>query len=244
MTGKSSQNLHDVYGYISENLKAIEERITKAAQAAGRTREDICFLAATKTVDAKRINYAISSGLKYIGENRVQELLEKYEEYDLENAQLHFIGHLQTNKVKYIIDKVSMIESVHSIKLAEEIGKQASKRGIVMDVLLEVNIGNEENKSGFSKSEINEVLEKISRISGIKVCGLMAIPPICENKVELERYFSQMNEMFIDNKQKKLDNISMNHLSMGMSNDFEIAIKYGANIIRVGSLLFGKRNYT
>ncbi len=228
---------------IKANYELITERIAAAAEKSGRRSEDITFLAATKTVQPEYINYAISLGLKKIGENRVQELLSKYDEYDLENADLQFIGHLQKNKVRQIIDKVSMIQSVDSMGLAEEISRQSVKNSIVTDILVEVNIGREENKSGIMEEEVEEFLEKISSLEGLKVRGLMSVPPICDCKQDIFKYFDKMYRMFIDISGKKMDNISMDFLSMGMSDDYSEAILSGANMIRVGSALFGARIY-
>lgn len=236
MTEKSSTKIFD------ENYELIEKRISEACLAVGKKREDIILLAATKTVSADVINYAISKGIKYIGENRVQEFLSKENELSLD-AHRHFIGHLQTNKAKDIVGKVEMIESVHSEKLASVIGKLSTDRGIVTDILLEVNIGNEESKSGFLPEELFDAVRRIAKISGIKVRGLMAIPPICEKKSEIMEFFARMNKLFIDIGDKKIDNVSMEYLSMGMSGDFYEAILSGSNIIRLGTALFGQRNY-
>lgn len=227
---------------FEQNLFEIEEKITKAALESGRKREDIILLAATKTVSAEVINYAISKGISYIGENRVQEFLSKNEEIS-GDAHRHFIGHLQTNKAKDIVGKVEMIQSVHSLKLATLISKLSVERGIVTDILLEVNIGKEENKSGFLKEELDEVIPQIAKLEGIKLKGLMAIPPICEKEQENIPYFEEMYKLFIDNSYKKIDNVNMEYLSMGMSSDYAEAIKCGSNIVRIGTSLFGKRNY-
>ena len=229
---------------VEYNYKLINERIAEAAEKSGRRREDITLLAATKTVDAQTINHAISLGLDHIGENRVQELLSKYEQYDLEHCSLQFIGHLQTNKVRQIVDKVDLIQSVDSFKLAKEISNQSLKRDKVTDILVEVNIGREENKSGVFEENLEELLCQISELKGISVKGLMTIPPICENEHKILKYFNNMHKLFIDISQKKLDNVSMTILSMGMSADYYEAILEGANMVRVGSALFGARNYT
>ena len=229
---------------VEYNYKLINERIAEAAQKVGKKREEITFLAATKTVEPEVINYAISLGLDHIGENKVQELLSKYDKYDLENASLQFIGHLQTNKVRQIVDKVDLIQSVDSIKLASEISKQSLKLGKNTDILIEVNIGREENKSGVIPEELEELLSQVSKLEGISVKGLMAIPPICDSSQKISEYFHKMHNIFIDISSKKLDNISMTILSMGMSADYYEAILEGANMVRVGSSLFGARNYT
>ena len=229
---------------VTYNYQHICENIEKAAQSVGKTAADITFLAATKTVDAEVINHAISLGLRYIGENRVQELLSKYDSYDLDHASLQFIGHLQTNKVRQIVGKVDLIQSVDSEKLAREISRCSEKLGITTDILLEVNIGREENKSGVLPEELPELLEKVKDIPAVKVRGLMAIPPICENAQENCKFFDNMRNIFLDIRTKNIDNISMDILSMGMSDDYKEAIRCGANMVRVGSALFGKRNYT
>ena len=228
---------------VEYNYKTICENIAAAAESAGRSADDIIFLAATKTVDAAVINHAISLGLRYIGENRVQELLSKYDEYDLDHASLQFIGHLQTNKVRQIVGKVDLIQSVDSVKLAREISRCSGNMGITTDILLEVNIGREENKSGVMPEALYELLDEIREIDSIKVRGLMAIPPICENAQENCKFFDNMRNIFLDIKHKNIDNISMDILSMGMSDDYAEAIRCGANMIRVGSALFGARNY-
>ena len=228
---------------VEYNYRMINERIAEAALKSGRKREDITFLAATKTVDADTINHAISLGLDHIGENRVQELLAKYNDYDLSKCSLQFIGHLQSNKVRQIVDKVDLIQSVDSVKLANEISKQSLKINKTMDVLVEVNIGREENKSGVMPEMLEELLCQIAEMDGISVKGLMAIPPICDTSQKISKFFHNMNNLFIDISQKKIDNISMTILSMGMSSDYYEAILEGANMIRVGSSLFGERNY-
>lgn len=229
---------------VEYNYKLINERIAEAAEKSGRKREDITFLAATKTVDAPTINHAISLGLDHIGENRVQELLSKYDDYNLSDCSLQFIGHLQTNKVRQIVDKVDLIQSVDSYKLAKEISAQSLKRNKKTDILVEVNIGREENKSGVFEENLEELLCQISELEGISVKGLMTIPPICDNPQKISKYFYNMHKLFIDISQKKLDNVSMAILSMGMSADYYEAILEGANMVRIGSSLFGARNYT
>ena len=228
---------------VEYNYKTITENIERAASEVGKSASDITFLAATKTVDASTINHAISLGLKYIGENRVQELLSKYDDYDLEHASLQFIGHLQSNKVRQIIDKVDLIQSVDSFKLASEISRQAVLKNRNIDILVEVNIGREENKSGVIPEALTDLLYEIKDLPNISVKGLMAIPPICDNSQKICKYFDNMHKMFIDIKGQNIDNISMEVLSMGMSDDYYEAILSGSNMVRVGSALFGARNY-
>lgn len=231
-----------LYTDFDINYRVIEENIAAAAEKSGRKREDIILLAATKTVSPEFINYAIESGITYIGENRVQEFLSK-EDALSSKAHRHFIGHLQTNKAKDIVGRVEMIESVHSLKLARLIGKLSEEKGIVTDILLEVNIGREENKSGFLKEELDEAIKEASKISGIRLRGLMTIPPVCEKNSDAIPFFKEMYKLFIDNRDKKIDNVSMEYLSMGMSSDYAEAIECGSNIVRIGTSLFGKRNY-
>ena len=231
-----------LYTDFDINYRVIEENIAAAAEKSGRKREDIILLAATKTVSPEFINYAIESGITYIGENRVQEFLSK-EDALSSKAHRHFIGHLQTNKAKDIVGRVEMIESVHSLKLARLIGKLSEEKGIVTDILLEVNIGREENKSGFLKEELDEAIKEVSKISGIRLRGLMTIPPVCEKNSDAIPFFKEMYKLFIDNRDKKIDNVSMEYLSMGMSSDYAEAIECGSNIVRIGTSLFGKRNY-
>ncbi len=228
---------------IKYNYDFINEKIAEAAMKAGKTRDDITFLSATKTVEPEYINYAISLGLSYIGENKVQELLSKYDEYNLENCSLQFIGHLQSNKVRQIVGKVDLIQSIDSIKLAKEVSKCSLKNNITSDILVEVNIGKEENKSGVMPEMLEELVEEISTLPAVNVKGLMTIPPICEKNDEIRRYFEKMNRLFLDISSKKLDNVSMDILSMGMSSDYYEAILEGANMVRIGSALFGNRIY-
>lgn len=228
---------------IKYNYGFINEKIAEAAMKAGKTRDDITFLSATKTVEPEYINYAISLGLSYIGENKVQELLSKYDQYNLENCSLQFIGHLQSNKVRQIVGKVDLIQSIDSMKLAKEVSKCSLKNNITSDILVEVNIGNEENKSGVMPEMLEELVEEISTLPAVNVKGLMTIPPICEKKDEIRRYFEKMNRLFLDISSKKLDNVSMDILSMGMSSDYYEAILEGANMVRIGSALFGNRIY-
>lgn len=231
------------FNSVSENYKVIINNISNAAAKSGRDVKDITLLAATKTVPTEIINYAINLGVKCIGENRVQEFLSKYSDLNLNNVNTHFIGHLQTNKVKQIISKVDMIESVDSLKLAKEISLHSVRENVKTNILIEVNIGREENKSGVYIENLIELLKNIANLDNINVKGLMAIPPKCDNNKDLQEYFSKMHEIFVDIRDKSIDNISMDVLSMGMSNDYIEAIIHGANIIRIGSALFGNRKY-
>ena len=223
---------------IAENVAAIRARIDAAAQ--GRR---VLLVAASKMNDAAAVREAIAAGVDACGENRVQELLEKNAQGAYAGAPLHFIGHLQKNKVKYLVGTADLIESVDSVELLRMIDARARKLGVTQDVLLEVNIGGEAAKSGFEPSALPEALEISGEFSPLKVRGLMAIPPVAEASGASRPYFARMRELFIDIGAKKYDNVSMDFLSMGMSGDFEDAIREGANVVRVGSAIFGPRNY-
>ncbi len=232
------------FSSISENLKYIRNEIADAASKSGRSADDIRLMAVTKTVSVDKINFAIENcGIDLIGENKVQEYLSKKDALKLQGVEKHLIGHLQTNKVKKIIGEVDMIQSVDSLHLAEIISKESEKLGIVSDVLLEINIGNEESKTGFDKVAFSESLEQISLLPNLCVKGLMTIPPICENSLQLERYFDSMNEYFNEIKTHKYQNFDFTVLSMGMSGDYKEAITHGSNLVRVGSAIFGARIY-
>lgn len=226
---------------FDQNYAEIREKIARAAEKSSRRPEDITLLAATKTVSHQVVSYAISKGISCIGENRVQELLDKYDFLDRTHCDVQFIGRLQTNKVKYLMDKVSCIQSVDSLKLAQEISRQCVLKKTAMDVLLEVNIGGEESKGGIFPENLLEFVDQVRVLPGITVKGLMTIPPNTDDLTELFRYFSAMREYYVDIAGKKLDNVSMNCLSMGMSSDFSQAIECGATMVRIGSALFGKR---
>lgn len=226
---------------FDSNYENVLKRINAAAKKAGVNSDGIILLAATKTVDFETVNYAIGKGIKYIGENRVQEMLSKDDK--ITDCHRHFIGHLQRNKVKDIINRVEMIESVDSVRLAEEISKQAANIGKTMEILIEVNIGGEAAKSGFAPDDTENAVREISALTNISVKGLMTVPPICESEAEIRKYFRKMYKLFIDIRDKKIDNSSMDILSMGMSDDFDIAISEGANLVRLGTALFGKRIY-
>lgn len=228
---------------IEENLKQIRENIAQAALKSGRSAQDIRLMAVTKTVEPIFINHAIEQGIDLIGENKVQELESKREHLHLQHCQVHLIGHLQTNKVKKIVGQVDMIQSVDSLRLAQEIGKQSASRGVRTPILLEVNIGREESKTGFIPEQLEENLDEIAQIGALQVEGLMAIPPICEDEKAARKFFSNMHQLFVDISAKKLDNINMNVLSMGMSGDYPAAILEGANLVRIGSSMFGARKY-
>ncbi len=228
---------------IEFNLDTIRERIAKAALSVGRNPDEITLMAVTKTVEPIFINHAIENGIDLIGENKVQELLSKKPYLNLENCQAHLIGHLQTNKVKQIVSEVSMIQSLDSLKLAKEISKRSTEKGLITPCLVEVNIGQEESKTGLELSSLEELLCEVSVLEGISVQGLMTIPPICDDEKEHDKYFSKMHKIFVDIRDKKLDNINMCVLSMGMSSDYEAAVRNGSTLVRVGSSIFGARMY-
>ena len=226
---------------IEENVKRIKEQIFETSVKYGRNYSDIEIVGVTKTVEPERILPIKNAGITHIGENRVQEYLYKYDFYKENNFKQSIIGHLQTNKVKYIIDKVDLIQSVDSMRLAQEISKQAKKHNKTMDILLEINIANEESKSGISFNEVYEFASMISELDNIIVKGIMAIPPIFENEVTTRGYFEKLYKIYIDIKSKKIDNIYMDILSMGMSKDYLYAIMEGSNMVRIGTGIFGKR---
>jgi pyridoxal phosphate enzyme, YggS family len=234
-------NSQDKNNLIKKNIEKIFENVDKTCSKIGKKFEDIIIVGVTKTVDSDSINTAIACGIKHIGENKVQEYLQKKDILNLKNITTHFIGTLQTNKVKKIVGQVDMIQSVNSIKLADEISKTSLALDITTNVLLEVNIGKEQSKSGLFKEELMLVLNSISQMKNIKVKGLMTIPPFCESKFESRKYFNRIFDIFVDITDQKLDNIDMQYLSMGMSADYNEAILEGANIIRPGTAIFGSR---
>ena len=226
---------------IAENIQAIRARMDRAAREAGRYPAEILLVGASKMNDAAACREAVAAGIDALGENRVQEMTEKLAQHAYDGAPLHFIGHLQRNKVRQVVGNVSLIHSAGSLELLEEIDRQAKKRGLVQDVLLEVNIGREENKGGVMPEALVEFIDEIREFPGIHVKGLMAIPPICSDKKILYRYFTAMEQYYVDIRAKSMDNVDMVCLSMGMSSDFPEAIESGATMVRVGSSLFGAR---
>ena len=225
---------------VQRRWNEISANIAAAAAASERNMEEVTLMAVTKTVPPEKVNKAIAAGCRLLGENRVQELLEKYEQYD-KRAKIHFIGKLQTNKVKYIADKVDMIESVDSIRLAQEIDKRCALIGKTMDILLEVNIADEANKSGFGYDDIPNAVEEIRRFEHLKLRGFMTIGRFGAEIEETRGYFKKMHALIVDIRSKKIDNIDISILSMGMSGDYMIAVQEGATVVRVGRGLFGER---
>ncbi len=228
---------------IANNIAHIRAQMEQAAIAAGRDPKEILLCAATKMNDADAVRQAIIAGVDCCGENRVQELTAKLSDNAYTGKPVHFIGHLQTNKVRQVVGKVDLIQSVDSMRLLEAIAKEASRQGIRQDILLEVNIAAEDSKSGFTTSELCSVLEKIGGYDSICVRGLMAIPPICQKKTDNHKFFQEMYNLSVDITAKKYDNVWVDVLSMGMSGDFEDAIACGSTMIRIGTAIFGQRNY-
>lgn len=235
------QRFHDV----EENIKVIRKNIAEAAIKSGRSPEDVILMAVTKTVPVEVINHALSLGIDYMGENKVQELNSKYDSLTKQDKHIHLIGHLQTNKVRQVVGKVEMIQSVDSERVASAIASKSRELGIVTNVLVEVNIGREENKSGVFPEEAHELVCKISEFDGINVQGLMAIPPADCEIIQTRRYFEEIYKLFIDIGAKRThnSNYTMNCLSMGMSADYSEAVLEGATMVRVGTALFGRRIY-
>ena len=229
---------------IAENIARIRAQMAEAATKAGRKPEDILLCAATKMNDADAVRQAIAAGVDCCGENRVQELTQKLSQNAYVGAPVHFIGHLQTNKVKQVVGKVDLIQSVDSERLLDAIQKEAARQGIRQDILLEINIGMEDSKSGFCIDAIPALLEKVSAFSNIRVLGFMAIPPICQNSTDNHKFFQEMYNLSVDIRAKKYDNICVDILSMGMSDDYADAIACGSTMIRVGTAIFGARDYS
>lgn len=235
-------NSYDELCVLRENIEQVKHNIAVAAKKSGRSQEDITLVAATKTISSDRINLALENGITDIGENRVQELLSKFDDINKDNAKIHFIGHLQKNKVKDIVGKVSLIHSVDSFELAEKISKISAQNSLVTNILLQVNIGSDVHKFGVEEGAVEELILKIGKLSAVKLCGLMTILPLCENRQKAFRYFDKMRNLFVDMQRKNMDNTSMELLSMGMSSDYITAIECGANVVRIGSALFGERH--
>lgn len=228
---------------IAENVASIREKMAEAAKQAGRDPDDIRLCAATKMNDAAAVRQAIAAGVDVCGENRVQELTQKLGENAYLGAPVHFIGHLQTNKVRQVVGKVDLIQSVGSLHLLEAVNKEAARQNLRQDILLEVNIGEEAAKTGFAASEILPLIDKIDSFSNICVRGLMAIPPISENPGDNSKFFLKMREIYVDIRAKKKDNVQVDCLSMGMSGDYLDAIRCGSTMVRIGTAIFGERHY-
>lgn len=227
---------------LKEQLAEVEEKIQAACDRAGRKREEITLIAVSKTKPLHVLQEAYDIGVRVFGENKVQELSEKYDALPVD-IQWHMIGHLQTNKVKYIIDKAYLIHSVDSIKLAETIEREASKKNLTANILVEVNVAEEESKFGLKISEVIPFIEKISTFPHLHVCGLMTIAPFVDNSEENRPIFANLHKLSVDIAGKNIDNVNVSILSMGMTNDYEVAIEEGATMVRVGTGIFGARNY-
>lgn len=229
---------------IAENIARIREEMKIAAIAAGRDPRDILLCAATKMNDTDAVRAAIAAGVDVCGENRVQELTAKLSQHAYNGVPVHFIGHLQTNKVKQVVGKVDLIQSMDSLHLLQAIQNEAARQNIQQDILLEVNIGREENKSGFLEEKVVTFVDNISSFPNIRLRGLMAIPPIPQNSGDNRKFFQKMCALAVDITAKKVDNVCMDILSMGMSDDFADAIACGSTMVRIGTAIFGQRNYT
>ena len=227
---------------IESNISDIKNKIEMAAKKSGRSKDDILLIIVSKTIDIPRIKEAVLTGENVLGENKVQELVDKYDKIG-DNIKWHLIGHLQTNKVKYIIDKVELIHSVDSFKIAEEISKRAVKKGIKANILLEINIADEESKFGIRQCDVEKMTREISLLPNIAIKGLMSVAPFVENPEENRNYFKKMRELLVDINEKKIDNVNMRELSMGMTGDYEVAIEEGATMVRIGTGVFGERCY-
>ena len=229
---------------IAEKVQEIRRRMAQAALAAGRRPEEILLCAATKMNDAERVRQAVAAGVDCCGENRVQELVQKSAEHAYDGAPVHFIGHLQTNKVRQVVGRVSLIQSVDRTELLECIEREAGRQGVVQDILLEINVAAEESKSGFAPEQAPEIAARMGEFPHCRLRGLMAIPPISKHSGDNCRYFEKIRTIAVDITAKKYDNVRMDCLSMGMSEDFTDAIACGSTMIRVGTAIFGARNYT
>lgn len=228
---------------IRENLRTVEDRIQAACRQCGRNREEVQLIAVSKTKPVEMLEEAYACGCRDFGENKVQELVEKYEAMP-KDIRWHMIGHLQRNKVKYIVDKVYLIHSVDSVRLAEEISKEALKKDVTVSVLVEVNVAGEESKFGTMAEEAVSLVEEIAKLPGICVKGLMTIAPYVENAEENRLYFAKLKQIYVDIIHKNIDNVCMEELSMGMTGDYEVAISEGATYVRVGTGIFGERQYS
>ena len=227
---------------LKENLKEVQENILKACEKSGRNPEDVTLIAVSKTKPVPMLQEIYDENIRDFGENKVQELVEKYDELP-QDIKLHMIGHLQRNKVKYVVGRAALIHSVDSVRLAEAIDQEAEKKGIVMPVLVEVNVASEESKFGVRVEECADFIENIAKMEHISVEGLMTIAPFVENAEDNRKYFAKLRELSVDISAKNIDNVNMRDLSMGMTGDYEVAIEEGATMVRVGTGIFGERNY-
>lgn len=227
---------------LKENLKTVEEHVQEACKRAGRSREEVTLIAVSKTKPLEMLQEIYGEGVRDFGENKVQELCDKMEQLP-SDIRWHMIGHLQRNKVKYIVGKVALIHSVDTYRLAEEINIQAKKRGIIVPILVEVNIAGEKTKFGTTAEDAMLLVEEISKLENVRIRGLMTIAPFVENPEDNRLYFRKIKQLSVDITNKNIDNVSMEILSMGMTGDYEVAIEEGATMVRVGTGIFGARNY-
>ena len=228
---------------LEDNLKEVERRIEAACKRAGRSRDEVTLIAVSKTKPVSMLQEAYDLGVRVFGENKVQEIRDKYEALP-KDIEWHMIGHLQTNKVKYIVDKVKLIHSVDSLRLAETIEREAEKHGCTADILLEVNVAEEESKFGLKMDEVIPLAEKISQFSHVNLRGLMTIAPFVDNPEKNRTIFADLQKLYVDIKEKNIDNGTVSILSMGMTNDYEVAIEEGATMVRIGTGIFGARDYS
>ena len=247
---------------IQDNITKVLQNIESACKRSHRSKEEVLLIAVSKTKPIEMLKEAYEAGIREFGENKVQELCDKEEKVkdfktfhnqpestekqpdnSTNDIHWHMIGHLQRNKVKYIVDKVTLIHSVDSLRLAEQIDIEAKKKGILVDILIEINIASEESKFGVKPSEAEELIREISGLSSVRIKGLMTVAPYTENAEENRTYFKKMHQLYVDIKEKNFDNVDMSILSMGMTNDYEIAVEEGATMVRVGTAIFGERNY-
>ena len=227
---------------LKDNLKNVEERVQAACDRAGRKREEVTLIAVSKTKPVEMLQEIYDENIRDFGENKVQELVEKYDELP-QDIKWHMIGHLQRNKVKYIVDKVCLIHSVDSYRLAEEINIQAKKKNITVPILVEINIAEESSKFGIHAEDAIALVEQIAQLENVRIKGLMTIAPLVENPEDNRQYFRNIRQLSVDIAAKNIDNVSMNVLSMGMTGDYMVAIEEGATMVRVGTGIFGERNY-
>ena len=228
---------------IQDNIRQVEENIKTACERSGRNPEEVKLIAVSKTKPVSMLEEAYAYGCRDFGENKVQELIDKYEKLP-KDIRWHMIGHLQRNKVKYIVDKVWLIHSVDSLRLAEEISKEAVKKNVTASILIEVNVAKEDSKFGTTSEEACNIVEKIAGLPGIQIKGLMTIAPYVENAEENRQYFEKLHQIYVDIKQKNIDNVCMEELSMGMTGDYQVAVEEGATYVRVGTGIFGERIYS
>ena len=228
---------------IKENLEEVEARITRACERSGRERSEVTLISVSKTKPAEMLQEAYDAGSRDFGENKVQEIRDKYANISWP-VRWHLIGHLQTNKIKYIVDKVALIHSVDSVKLAQAIDKEAVKHNVKeVPILIQVNFAHEDTKFGLDPKDVEDVIKEISKLEHVKIKGLMQIAPFVDDPEDNRKYFRAMKQLSVDIKNKNFDNVNMSILSMGMTNDYEIAVEEGATMIRVGTAIFGERNY-